>query len=67
MVQLARIKAKRKLQNKDSSFRVSKKPVDDQKIDRYIRRHEITEDDLLAMASPERGQSSHAFRESRAD
>lgn len=57
MIQLARIKAKRKLENKESSFRVSKKAVDDQKIERYLRRHEITEDDLLAMASPERGQS----------
>ncbi|KUJ10075.1 uncharacterized protein LY89DRAFT_740473 [Mollisia scopiformis] len=52
MVQLARAKAKRKLENKESSFRVSKKTVDDQKIERYLRRHEITDEDLLAMASP---------------
>ncbi|CZR62636.1 uncharacterized protein PAC_12533 [Phialocephala subalpina] len=52
MVQLARVKAKRKLENKGSSFRVCKKPVDNQKIDRYLRRHDITDEDLLAMASP---------------
>lgn len=59
IIQLARAKAKRKiLENKDSAFRVYKKSVDDQKIDRYLRRHEITDDDLLAMASPVDGKSS---------
>lgn len=47
MVALARTKAKRKLENKDSSFRVYKKPVDDRKIDRFLSRNEISEQQLL--------------------
>lgn len=57
MVQLARIKAKRRLEKKETSFRVAKKPVNDQEIERYVRRHKITDDELLAMATPEAGQS----------
>lgn len=55
-LELARIKAKRAaLENKKSSFRVNKKPVDDRKIDRYVRRKYISEEDLLYMASPAGG------------
>jgi hypothetical protein len=52
MVQLARTKAKRKIENKKSSFRVNKKPVEDSKIDRYMRRNDLSEENLLQMRSP---------------
>jgi hypothetical protein len=52
MVQLARARAKRQLENKDSSFRVHKKPVDVRKIDRYVNRNDITDEELLNMPSP---------------
>jgi hypothetical protein len=55
MVELARKKAKRKLESKKSSFRVHKKPVDDRKIDRYLRRNDISEEKLLSMSSPVNG------------
>ena len=52
IVELARTKAKRRLGNKESSFRVHKKPVDDRKIDRYLKRNDVSEEQLLSMASP---------------
>ena len=52
MVELARTKVKRSLENKKSSFRVYKKPVDDRKIDRYLKRNDISELELLMMMSP---------------
>jgi hypothetical protein len=58
MVLLARTKAKRKIENKKSSFRVHKKPVDDSKIDRYIRRNDLSEEKLLQMRSPADGNQS---------
>jgi hypothetical protein len=61
VLEIARTKAKRTaIDNKKSSFRVNKKPVDDHKIDRFLQRNEIFEDQLLAMASPVNGNSSNA-------
>ena len=57
MQELARVRAKRKhLYDKDSNFRVNKKPVDQFNIDRYVKRHEISEETLLSMASPMKGK-----------
>ena len=57
MVQIARTKVKRKLLlGKDSQFRVKKQPVDDRKIDRYMRRKDIIEDESFCMASPVDGK-----------
>jgi hypothetical protein len=53
MLELARIKAKRAVvENKKSSFRVNKKPVNDRKIDTFLQRKDISEEQLLAMSSP---------------
>ncbi|KAE8443786.1 hypothetical protein EG329_001380 [Mollisiaceae sp. DMI_Dod_QoI] len=52
MLALARAKAKRKLDDKESSFRVHKKPIDDHNIERFLTRYDISEEDLLEMASP---------------
>ncbi|PMD22361.1 hypothetical protein NA56DRAFT_658274 [Hyaloscypha hepaticicola] len=53
VLEIARTKAKRAaMDNKKSSFRVNKNPVDDRKIDRFLQRYEISKDQLLAMASP---------------
>jgi len=53
MVQIARTKVKRKrLLGKESQFRVKKQPVDNRKIDQYMKRKDITEDELFCMASP---------------
>jgi hypothetical protein len=60
VMELARIKAKRALENKKSSFRVNRKPVDDRKIDRYLQRNAISEEQLLSMASPINGTRSNA-------
>lgn len=54
---LARTKTKRKkFDNKDTSFRVHKKTVKDENINRYLKRHNISEEELLAMASPINGE-----------
>jgi hypothetical protein len=43
VLEIARTKAKRAaIDNKKSSFRVNKKPVDDRKIDRFLQRNEIS-------------------------
>jgi hypothetical protein len=61
VLEIARTKAKRAaIDNKKSSFRVNKKPVDDRKIDRFMQRNEIFEDQLLGMASPVNGNSPNA-------
>jgi hypothetical protein len=53
MVQIARARAKRKgLDGKDSAFRVNKKRVAEQKINRYLKRNNISEEDLLSVPSP---------------
>ncbi|KUJ08266.1 uncharacterized protein LY89DRAFT_742101 [Mollisia scopiformis] len=53
MVQIAQKKAKRKVfEGKESSFRVHKRLVRDQNIDRFLQRHAISEKDLLEMNSP---------------
>ncbi len=53
MIQMARTQAKRKrVENRESAFRVNKKPVDDRKISRYMRRNDYSQEDLLSMPSP---------------
>jgi hypothetical protein len=53
MIQMARTKAKRKrLEGKDSAFRVNKAPVNERKMTRYLTRNEVSEEELLYMASP---------------
>jgi uncharacterized lipoprotein len=64
VVELARIKVKRSLENKKTGFRVNKKPVDDRKIERYVQRNDISEEQLLSMASPVNGESSNPDAES---
>jgi hypothetical protein len=62
MIRLARIKAKRKkFENKDTSFRVNKKTVRNGNIDRYLQRHNISKEELLAMASPVDGELTSLF------
>jgi hypothetical protein len=56
VMELARTKAKRAVEHKKSSFRVNKKPVDDRRIDRYLQRNDISEEQLLSMASPVDGK-----------
>ena len=51
----ARVNRKR-YEAKDSAFRVSKKPVDERKINRYLKRKDISEDMLLSMPSPVNGK-----------
>ncbi|KAH8594594.1 hypothetical protein B0O99DRAFT_687378 [Bisporella sp. PMI_857] len=53
LLELARIKEKRRLRNKKTSFRVNKKLIDDRKIERYMQRNNISEGELVSMASPE--------------
>ena len=61
MLEIARKQAKRKIvDGKDSSFRVNEKPVEQQKIRRYLRRNNISEEALLSMASPCNGQISRS-------
>jgi hypothetical protein len=61
VLELARMKAKRADVDKKSSFRINKKPVNDHKIhrqiDRFVQRNNISEDQLLSMASPVDGNS----------
>ena len=53
MVQIARVRVKRKREDdKDSGFRVDKKPVAERNINRYLKRNKVTEEDLLSMPSP---------------
>jgi len=53
MIQMARTKLKRKrVDGKDSVFRVNKKPVPERNIKRYLRRNNISEEDLLFVTSP---------------
>jgi hypothetical protein len=57
VLEIARTKAKRAaIDNKRSSFRVNKKHVDDRRIDRYLQRNDISEEQLLSMASPVHGK-----------
>jgi glycine cleavage system regulatory protein len=62
IIRLARTKAKRKkFENKDTSFRVNKKTIQNENIDRYLQRHNISEEELLAMASPVHGKLTSLF------
>jgi hypothetical protein len=62
MIRLARTKAKRKrFENKDTSFRVDKKTIRNGNIDRYLKRHNISDEELLAMASPVDGEITSLF------
>jgi hypothetical protein len=56
MLELARKKAKRSIEGKKSLFRVNKKPVEDRKINRYLQRNGISEEQLLEMTSPINGK-----------
>lgn len=59
MLEIARKQAKRKrVDGKDSAFCVNEKPVEQQKIRRYLRRNNISEGELLSMASPCNGEIS---------
>lgn len=51
----ARVNRKR-YEAKDSAFRVNKKSVDERKINRYLKRNDISEDMLLSMPSPANGE-----------
>jgi hypothetical protein len=48
VVELARTKAKRNLENKKTAFRVDKKSIGDRKIERYLQRNNISEEQLLS-------------------
>ncbi|KAL2060968.1 hypothetical protein VTL71DRAFT_9020 [Oculimacula yallundae] len=52
MVQIARARAKRSLEDRQSVFRVNKRPVADRNIDKFLDRRQISLDDLLEMGSP---------------
>lgn len=58
MREIARIRLKRKvLESKDSAFRVNKQPVKEIKIDRFLKRKNISDYTLLSMASPINGEA----------
>ncbi|KAE9371846.1 hypothetical protein N431DRAFT_377881 [Stipitochalara longipes BDJ] len=53
MLQMVRTRVKRKRNaGKNSAFRVNKKPVVERKINRYLKRNNVSEEDLLSMPSP---------------
>lgn len=57
MVAIARTRLKRKLfDDKESAFRVSKQPVKDVNIDRFLKRKNISADALLSSESPVNGE-----------
>jgi hypothetical protein len=58
IIRLARAREKRKLENKETGFRIRKTVVQEHKIDRYLRSKDISADDLLDMASPINGEGS---------
>jgi hypothetical protein len=59
MIEMARTKAKRKrMEGKDSAFRVNKAHVNERKMTRYLMRNEVSEEELLSMASPIDGMPS---------
>ena len=63
MAQIARVRAKRKREDdKDSGFRVDKKPVAERNINRYLKRNNVTEEDLLSMPSPSDGMRTLLWR-----
>lgn len=57
MKAIARLRAKRKTEGKESTFRVNKQPVNERKVDRFLKRHNISENDLLSIRSPENAAS----------
>jgi len=59
MEQIARARARRKRDGKDSIFYVNNKPVDERKINRLLERKNISEDKLLSITGPLDGM--HAF------
>ena len=63
MLAIARVRLKRKqFEDKDSAFRVSKQPVKEMNIDRFLKRKNISESTLLSMASPVNGEKSFRSR-----
>ncbi|PVH81800.1 hypothetical protein DL98DRAFT_587115 [Cadophora sp. DSE1049] len=57
MMQIARSRAKRGLENKQSGFRVNKKLVPERNIDKFMDRKEVSWDDLMDMQSPQNAPS----------
>jgi hypothetical protein len=59
MIHMAHTRAKRKrVDSKASVFRVNKKPVPERNINRYLKRNNVSEKDLLSMPSPFDGRYS---------
>ena len=59
MVAIARARLNRKIYaNKDSAFRVNKRPVDERNIDRFLKRKRISDEELLLMGTPINGRQS---------
>ena len=59
MIAIARTRAKRKRgEGKDSEFRAYGAPLDEAKIDRFMKRNKLSTDVLLSAPSPVNGQSS---------
>lgn len=57
VIAMARVRAIRKRREaKDSDFRINKKSINEKKIDRFLRRKDISEDMLLSMPSPANGE-----------
>jgi chromosome segregation ATPase len=56
MLEIARVRLKRKkYKAKPSAFYINEKPVREAKIDRYLKRNNISDNALLSIASPENG------------
>lgn len=56
MMAMARKRAKRKDEGKDSVFRLHHIPVDGGKIDRFLKRQKLSEDALISQPSPAGGE-----------
>lgn len=52
MIILAKKRARRKLENKDSTFRVRNEVVAPEKIDRFMKRKGLTDKEILNESSP---------------
>jgi hypothetical protein len=56
MLEIARVRARREqFYGKQSGFRVNKKTVGGSKIDRFMRRKDLSDQDVLSMPSPING------------
>jgi hypothetical protein len=62
MLVIARTRLYRKVfQNKGSSFRLNKRPVEEAKINRFLKRKRISNDVLISMTGPPNGKISLAY------